>query len=86
MAMQAATVDILIEKAKFEPRTAVAVAEAMDEAIGHFNRHSQLVTVPVLDARLSDLKSELIRWVFLTVMGQFALITGMVYFLLQQLR
>jgi hypothetical protein len=59
MAMQAATVEILIEKAKFEPRVAVAVAEAMDEAIDRHERRSQLVTVPILDARVAELRGEL---------------------------
>lgn len=86
MAMQAATVEILTHKAKFSPEVALAVAEAMDDAIGFYARHTQPITVPILDARLGDLKSELIRWVFLTILGQFALITGMVYFLLEQLR
>jgi len=56
--------------------------------------HAQLVTVPLLDARLGDLerrfdvklaqlevkmegnKSELVRWVFLTMLGNIALSTG----------
>ena len=33
MAMQTATVDILIDRAHFETRVAVAIAQAMDEAI-----------------------------------------------------
>ncbi len=60
MPMKVATVDILIEKAHFEPRVAVAVAEAMDEAIDGKMHESQLVTVAILDSRLADLKSELV--------------------------
>jgi hypothetical protein len=51
MTMKAATVEILIEKAHFEPRVAVAIAEAMDEAIDTKNRDAQPVTVPILEAR-----------------------------------
>jgi hypothetical protein len=53
MTMKAATVEILIEKAHFEPRVAVAVAEAMDEAIDAKIRDAQPVTVPILDARFT---------------------------------
>lgn len=51
--MQAATVAILVEKAEFKHETAVAIAEAIDLAIAG----AGLVTVSVLDARLSELKA-----------------------------
>jgi hypothetical protein len=93
MAMQAGTVEILVEKAKFEPRVAVGIAEAMDHAIAQHTSHSQLVTLPVLnlrigdlESRLTNLKSELVRWMLLIMMVQFALTSGMMHFLLQQLR
>lgn len=47
--MQAATVDMLIQKGKFDPPVAVAVAEVIDVAIAN----AQLVTIPVLDARFA---------------------------------
>jgi len=53
MTMKVATVEILIEKAHFEPRVAVAVAEAMDEAIDAKSRETQPVTVPVFEARFA---------------------------------
>ncbi len=173
MAMRAATVEVLIEKARFEPRVAVAIAEAMDEALESRARHLQPVTVPLfetldgkvvaldgklvaldgkvialdgrltvldgkvtaldgrltaldgkvtaLDGRLTTLdgkvtaldgkltaldgrlvaldsaqqglrdkmdrdKVELMRWTLLTMMSLFAMITGMMYFMLQQFR
>jgi hypothetical protein len=49
-----AAVDVLIEKGMFEPRVALAVAEAIDTAMPQ----SQIVTVPILDARLAELKAE----------------------------
>jgi len=78
--MRAATVAILTEKAAFKPDIAVAVAEAIDVAIAG----ADLVTVPVLDARLSELKTEirteirevkaeLVRWVFVVMLGNVAL-------------
>ncbi len=82
MAMQAATVGILIEKAKFDPQVALAIAEAIDNE----RQESQLVTIPVLDARLADLKSELVRWVFLATVGQVTMLTGIMYSLLQHAR
>jgi len=52
--MQALTVEILVNKGKFQPEVAIAVAEAMDQAIVH----ADLVTVPILDSRLAVFKSE----------------------------
>ena len=55
MAIHAATVGILIEKSKFEPEVALGVAEAIDLAM----TQAQFVTVPLLDARLHEIKTEL---------------------------
>ena len=52
--MHAATVDLMTKKAHFETEMAMAVAEAFDIAI----QHAQLVTVPMLDVRLAQFKSE----------------------------
>jgi hypothetical protein len=106
--MQAATVEVLVSKGKFDPQIAVALAEAIDMALNT----SQLVTVPILDARvaaidaqfahfrtdikgdiaelrgeikddigalkgeLKELKAELVRWVFLAMLGSVALSAG----------
>jgi hypothetical protein len=84
--MQAATLAILVEKAAFKHETAVAIAEAIDVAIAG----AGLVTVSVLDARLGDLKAEihglrvhiqevkaeLVRWVFVVMLGNVALSAG----------
>ena len=53
--MHAATVDLMMKKARFESDTALAVAEAFDIAI----QQAQLVTVPMLDVRLAELRSEI---------------------------
>jgi len=55
MASQAETVELLVRKAKFEPQVALAVAEAIDNAM----TDAKFVTVPILDARLADLRAEL---------------------------
>jgi hypothetical protein len=55
MASQAATVDLLVKKAKFEPPVAMAVAEAIDNAM----TESQFVTVPILDARLAEFRADI---------------------------
>jgi hypothetical protein len=52
MASQAA-VDVLIEKGSFEPQAALAVVEAVDIAM----TEAQIVTVPILDTRVAELKS-----------------------------
>jgi hypothetical protein len=70
---------VLIRKSKFEPQVALGIAEAIDMAI----QSAQLVTVPILDARLASLeakvegvKAELVRWVFLVMLGNVALSAG----------
>ena len=55
MALHAATVEILIEKAKFEPEVALGVAEAIELAMTQV----QFVTVPLLDARLHEVSAEI---------------------------
>jgi hypothetical protein len=77
--MHAAAVEVLIRKSKFEPQVALGIAEAIDMAI----QSAQLVTVPILDARLASLeakvegvKGELVRWVFLVMLGNVALSAG----------
>jgi hypothetical protein len=48
--MHAAAVDVLVQKGKFELQAAMAVAEAITVEISS----SQLVTVPILDARFAE--------------------------------
>jgi len=55
MALHAATVGILVEKAKFEPEVALGVAEAIEPAM----TQAQFVTVPILDARLHGVSAEI---------------------------
>ncbi len=55
MALHAATVGILVEKAKFEPEVALGVAEAIELAM----TQAQFVTVPILDARLHEVRAEI---------------------------
>src|ERR1700738_4534100 len=54
MALHAAAVEILIEKGQFERKVALGIAEAIEASI----MNAQLVTVPILDARLQELKTE----------------------------
>jgi hypothetical protein len=54
MTSRAETVELLVRKAKFEPQVALAVADAIDNAM----TDSQLVTVPILDARLAELRED----------------------------
>jgi hypothetical protein len=72
MAIHAEAVEILVSKGKFEPQVAIGIAEAIEVSM---NR-TQLVTVPILDARLQELKVELVRWVFLAMLGNVAISTG----------
>jgi hypothetical protein len=54
MDLHAAAVEILIEKGRFAPEVALGIAEAIEASI----MNAQLVTVPILDARLQELKTE----------------------------
>jgi hypothetical protein len=55
MALHAATVEILVEKAKFEPQVALGIAEAIELAM----TQAQFVTVPILDVRLHEVRAEI---------------------------
>jgi hypothetical protein len=85
LAMHAATVEILTQKAKFAPQVALAVAEAIDDALGNQARDTQPVTVPILDARLAELKSTLSRQMFAAILGQMAVLLGIAYFFASQI-
>jgi hypothetical protein len=74
--LNAAAVELLIDKGGFEPRVPLGIAEAIEAAM----TQAQIVTVPILDARLAQLetkiernKAELVRWVFLAMLGNVAL-------------
>ena len=53
--MKADTVELLVTKAHFPAEQALAVAEAIDMEI----QDSQLVTVPILDARFAAFQGEM---------------------------
>ena len=55
MAIHAEAVEILIDKCEFEPEVALGVVEAIEVSI----TLAQLVTVPVLDARLQEIRTEI---------------------------
>jgi ribosomal protein L6P/L9E len=55
MTLHAAAVEILVEKAKFEPVVAVAIAEAIEVSVVH----AQFVTIPVFEAKIQELKAEI---------------------------
>src|SRR5436309_289955 len=54
MPLDAAAVEILIGKGRFEPAVALGIAEAIEVSMVHV----QFVTVPILDARLNELRLE----------------------------
>ena len=53
--MHAATVELLLQKAHFDPDTALAIATAIDMAL----QNAQLVTVAVLDARFAAFEAKI---------------------------
>ena len=76
MSVNAVAVELLIEKGGFEPRVALGIAEAIETSMNQ----AQIVTIPVLDTRVAQLetkiesvKADLIRWVFVVMLGNVAL-------------
>jgi hypothetical protein len=85
--MHAATVELLVQKAHLEPDTALAIATAIDMALHNAqlvtvavldarfaaveSRFSALEAK--IDAALQKTKAELVRWVFLVMLGNVAL-------------
>src|ERR1700739_284075 len=55
MALHAEAVEILVRKAHLEPEVALGVAEAVEVSINL----TQVVTIPVLDARLQELRHDI---------------------------
>jgi hypothetical protein len=55
MAIHAEAVEILVHKAHLEPEVALGVAEAIEVSINL----TQVVTIPVLDARLQELRHDI---------------------------
>lgn len=54
MASQGALVDLLVKKGGFELPVALAIAEAIDAAM----TNSEVVTVPILDARIAEFRAD----------------------------
>jgi hypothetical protein len=86
MVMKVATVDVLMEEASFEPQVARAIAKAIGmetesvrEALA--TKHDIANLDHSLRLEMRDLKVEMIRWVFLTLMGFTATLSGVMYFL-----
>lgn len=87
MGMRVETVDILVDKAHFEPQVAVAIAQAMDVAMEEKWRDRQLVTGSMLAEAKGELKAEihagksdLLRHLYAAIATQMALLLGIAYF------
>lgn len=109
MAVQVATLDLLVERARFAPDVARAVGEAIVMET-NATRKSLATKADLVELNLatqqkiSDLRSELkadlaqlkvdiadvrvdmARWLFAAVLTQSAATTGIVYFMLQNMR
>lgn len=88
MSMQAATLEIL-EKDDLPPRQARAIAQAieLELAASHgalATRHDLRDLRNELKVDMAEHKSELVRWVFLCILGQTAMLLGAGYFFLAQ--
>ena len=81
MAMQVAAIDILTTKGRFTPEVARAIGEAMDLQIsstyGNFATNQRLNEVRAgLELKLEGIKSDILRWTFVAMTGQTALLVG----------
>lgn len=96
MTMQAATLEIL-EKADLPPRQARAIAQAIELEVsaGHTAlatrqdllvvkqelQHEIQLVKQELRTNIAESRSEVVRWVFLCILGQSAMLLGIGYFL-----
>jgi hypothetical protein len=88
--MHALTVEKLIEKGKLEPEVSVGIAEAIDIAMTHaqlvtvpvldarFAEFERRVDArfAALEKRIEEVRAELVRWVFLVMLGNVAINAG----------
>ena len=85
--------DVLVERAHLEPRDAAVVAEAIYDC----TRAADLVTKPFLEAQLASLraemkadmailKSEILHHLYFALLGQFGVLTAMMYFFTSHLK
>lgn len=88
MSMQAATLEIL-EKDDLPPRQARAIAQAIELELAPSHgalatRHDLRDLRNELKVDMAEHKSKLVRWVFLCILGQTAMLLGAGYFFLAQ--
>jgi hypothetical protein len=97
--MQVETLDLLTAKGRFDPQTARAIGEAISletrrstdslatkQDLVELRAHSKSDVAELrteMKVELQSVKAELVRWIFLTMMGQSAMLLGGMYFLLQ---
>lgn len=72
-------IDIL--ENKFEKDQAKIIAKAIDEAIGESVQ--QQATVLATKEDIANLKSELIKWMFIFWIGQIGILTGIIFAMLK---
>lgn len=88
--MQAATLEIL-EKANVPAPQARAIAQAIEIELAA-QRDVLATKLDLSDVRrelevkLESVKSELVRWVFLCILGQTAVLLGAAYFFVSRIR
>ena len=88
--VQAATLEIL-EKANVPAAQARAIAQAIEiELLAQRDVLSTKVDLSEvrreLEVKIESIKSELVRWVFLCILGQTAVLLGAAYFFVTRLR
>ncbi len=88
--MQAATLEIL-EKARVSPEQARAIAQAIEiELVAQRDTLATKLDLAdlrrELEVKIEAAKSELVRWVFLCILGQTAVLLGAAYFFVTRLR
>jgi hypothetical protein len=102
MPVQVATLDILTERAHFDPLVARAIGDAiaMENTLSREGLATKLDLMDLrselksdmnelrstIRAEMADLKTEMTRWMFGGFVSIFVALTGMMYFMLQHVR
>ena len=67
----------------FDEKQATAVAEAIDEALETNNDALLQKFEAIIDVRIANLKAELIKWMFIFIVGQTTVTIGVIIAVLQ---
>ncbi len=83
--MTAQTLEIL-ERAEFSPKQSRLIAEAIEVEVRAQHSDLRVWIDARLDARISEAKADIIKWMFLFIVGQTAVLFGGMFFILSHFK